>query len=217
MAVVKSFKVGSVKGGTVPASFDYTILDTSIFCFSNRHDTIEGVLLNVWAPYLIIADATMATILKQSKNTQYVSTTSVNKLSGVDGTIVTGTAVTLNDTNVEKGDCIIEFNWTDNSVNTALSQGRFYAYDKISVTNPPTNTTVVAFERTETTIRKNRVSGDTTGKAWDAANGVGGRANALSLEDQISASAHSYYIGFSCCPTRYGSSILGLLLEFDVS
>lgn len=228
MAVTKSFRVGTARTGTltgtddagvanVGKSFNYTILDTSVFCFSNRYDTIEGVLLNVWAPYLIIADATMSSILKQSKNTQYVSPTTVNLNSGLDGTTITGSAVVLNDTNVQLDDCIIQFNWTDSSVSTALSQGRFYGYDKVNIANAPTNTTVVAFERTDTAVRKNRISNDSAGKAWDAAYGVGGRGNALSLADQASASTHTYYIGFSARPNSYGSSNLGLILEFDVS
>jgi len=215
MAVTKSFKVGSAaSAGNLPASFDYTVLDTDVFCFSNRFDTIEGVLLNVWAPYLIITDATMTTINKQSKNTQYASPTTVNLLKGSDGTSTLG--VTLNDVNVTREDCVIEFNWAD-TIATSLSLGRFYAYDKVNVNNAPTNTTVVAFERTASAIRKNRVSGDVAGKAWDAAYGVGGRANALSLADQSSTTNHSFYLGFSCKPTAYGSASSALLIEFDIS
>ncbi len=220
MAVVKSFKVGATN--VAPNQFTYTIQPTDVFCFSNRHDVVEGVLLNVWAPYLLITSADMSTIISGSttKNTQYDSPTTVLKTNGTDGTIAdSGTgAVTLNTTNVLTDDCIIKFSWTDNAVaTTALTEGRFYAYNKVNVNTAPTNTTVVAFERTASAIGKNKVGGDTNGLAWNASGGIGGRGAALSLANQAASATHDYYIGFSCKPTAYGSSSLGLILEFDVS
>ena len=217
MAVVKSFKVaGAAVSGNLSSSFDYTIVEnTDIFCFSRRYDVIEGVLLNEWAPNVLITNTGMTSITGYCKNTLYDSATTVILVNGDTG--VAGSAVTLNTDNVKQEDCIVQFNWQDNSVNTALSQGRFYAYDKVNVANAPTNTTVVGFERTSSSLLKNRVSNDTGGKAWDAAYGIGGRANALSLNDQASASNHAFYLGFSVKPTAYGSSPFALVVEFDVS
>lgn len=215
MAVTATFKVGttSVPGNTA-SSFDYTILSTDVFCFSRRHDVIEGVLLNEWAPNLIITNDTMTTINHATKNTYYSSATQVVKVNGADGV---ETTVTLDTGNVVVEDCIIQFSWTDSAVNTALSQGRFYAYDKVNVNNAPSNTTAVAFERTPATVRKNRVGGDVSGQAWNASYGVGGRNAALSLLDQSSSSVHTYYIGMSVKPTSYGSTAFSFCIEFDVS
>jgi hypothetical protein len=215
MAVTKSFKVGTTAvPGNTTSSFDYTVLDTDVFTFSRRWDVIEGVLLSEWAPNLVITDATMTTINKASKSTVYVDATHVGLTNGADGTV---SSVVLNDTNVATTDCIIQFNWTDSAVTTALSQGRFYAYDKVNVNNAPANTTVVAFERAASTLRKNRVGGDVSGNAWNASYGVGGRANALSLADQANGSVHAFFLGFSVRPNSYGSSAFGILIEFDVS
>lgn len=216
MAVVKSFKVGGAAvNGDQAASFDATVEDTEIFCFSRRHDVIEGVLLGEWAPNVLVTDSGMTAIAEQSKNTVYSSTTQTILVNGDTG--VAGNATTLDAANVRREDCIIQFNWQDNSVSTALSQGRFYAYDKVSVTNAPTGTTVVGFERTSSAINKNRVGNDLAGKAWDADFGIGGRGNALSLSDQVSASSHTFYLGFSVKPTAYGSSPFALVIEFDVA
>jgi len=216
MAVVKSFKVGgSAVNGDQAASFDATVEETEIFCFSRRYDVIEGVLLSEWAPNVLITNSGMTAIAEQSKNTVYSSTTQVILVNGDTG--VAGSAVTLDAANVRREDCIVQFNWQDDSVNTALSQGRFYAYNKVNVTVAPTGTTVVGFERTAAAVNKNRVDNDLAGKAWDAAYGIGGRGNALALSDQVSAASHAFYLGFSVKPTAYGSSPFALVIEFDIS
>lgn len=216
MAIIKSFKVGGqAVNGDLATSFDTTVEDTEVFCFSRRYDVIEGVLINEWAPNVLVTNSGMTAISTQSKNTVYSSETQVILVNGDTGAV--GSAVTLDIANVRREDCVLQFNWQDNSVVTTLTSGRFYAYDKVNVANAPTNTTVVGFERTASVLNKDRVGNDTAGKAWDDTYGIGGRGNALELSDQSSAASHAFYLGFSVMPTAYGSSPFAFVIEFDVS
>ena len=143
------------------------------------------------------------------RNTKYVSKTHVDIGAG---------SVELTTGNVGQNDCSSRWKYQDDAVNTVIENAIFFFYDGSTPANAPTGVLAVAFERTSAAIRKNRISGDTEGKAWDSDNGVGGNAAALSLADQVSGSIHYFYIGISLSPTSKGlKTAVRARLEFDVS
>lgn len=143
------------------------------------------------------------------RNTKYVDETHVDIGAG---------SVELTTGNVGQNDCTTRWKYQDDAANTVISNAIFFFYDGSTPANAPTGVLAVAFERTASTIRKNRIGGDSAGKAWDADYGIGGNANALSLLDQVSGSIHYFYIGISLSPTSKGlKTAVAARLEFDVS
>lgn len=216
MTISITYNVGitSIPGNNT-TSFEYEKDTTDILGFSNAHNAIDGVLINTWAPNFIILDSELTEIVKQSKSTVYVDTTHVKLVNGATGSY---TSVELNVTNVLQSDCMLKIVWGDSLIPTTVENAKFFAYDlNTTQTDPPPGIVLVAFEHTGSVIRKNRVGGDAVGKAWNAAYGIGGRANALSLATQSSAMTHTFYIGFSAKPIAYGNSTFAFAVEFDVS
>lgn len=242
MAVTKSFKVGTTAVGSPVdsvASFTYiingnnsgTTYTDDTFCFSNRNDVIEGVLLNTWTPCLLITDAAMTTIRYASKNTVYSAYSAPNhKVILTDGAstdINLPAAINLtalDSTTIKPGNCIIRFDWADTPA-TTLTKGKFYSYNGSSVLTAPASTYTVAFEAATSLSAHVGINFSTAAYpaaqnalAWTyPSQGVGGRANALALVDQTSNVQHTYYLSFSVLPTAYGSSTFGWVVEFDVS
>ena len=242
MAVTKSFKVGTTALGSPvdsTTSFTYIINGNNsgttyaddTFCFSNRNDVIEGVLLNTWTPCLLITDAAMTTIRYASKNTVFSTYVAPNnQVILTDGASVSTTLpspinlTSLDSTNVKPGNCIIRFDWAD-TPSTTLTKGKFYSYNGSSVLTPPTSTYTVAFEAATSLSGHVGVNYSTAAypsgqnsSAWSYPSaGVGGRASALALVDQTSNVQHTYFLSFSVMPTAYGSSVFGWVVEFDVS
>lgn len=242
MAVAKSFKVGTTALGSPvdpTSSFTYIINGTNsgntytddTFCFSNRNDAIEGVLLNTWAPCLLITDASMSTIRYASKNTVFSTYASGhNQVILTDGASTSLTLPSpinldsLDSTNIKPGNCVIRFDWSDTPT-TTLTKGKFYAYNGSSVLVAPANTYTVAFEAATSLSAHVGVNystvaypGSQNASAWTYPSaGVGGRGNALALVDQTSNIQHTYFLSISVQPTSYGSSSFGWIVEFDVS
>ncbi|MEA1999230.1 MAG: hypothetical protein U9N61_07910, partial [Euryarchaeota archaeon] len=155
-------------------------------------------------------NAAFDTLVNLANNCQYIDKTHVSLNGAASASLDVG--------NVAQSDCTVRVDWQDDSGNTVLSNCAFYAFDGVVAVNPPTSVLVLAFERTAAALRKNRVGGDTDGKAWDASNGVGGSGAALSLADQVSASNHQFWLGISASPTAYGTHTqITLRVEFDVS
>lgn len=216
MAITTTYSFGSVATqGDLSSSFDYPKLDSDILAFSSAYNAKEGIPINTWANNIVILDETLETIKKQSKNTVFVDATHVKKVTGSTGSSST---VALDPLYVNQSDCVLKFAWGDSLTPTTLESAKFYAYDLVAndVDTAPTGVTIVGFEHTGATIRKNRV-GDATGKAWTSTYGIGGRSNGLSLATQSSALTHYYYLGFSIKPTAYGNSTFAFCIEFDVS
>ncbi len=216
MAIVKSYSLGSISTpGDSASSFNYAKLDSDVLGFSNSYTTKEGVALSTWVPHLLVLDETFETIKLASKNTVYVDPTHVKKVNGSTGV---STSVELTTTNVSQTDCVLKFSWSETSNPTTIESAKFFAYNltENDLDSPPVGVTVTAFEHTGSSIRKNRV-GDSSGKAWNSSYGIGGRTHALSLETQMSALEHTFYLGFSLRPNSYGNSTFGFCIEFDVS
>ena len=216
MTISKTYSFGATGvPGDLSTSFDYPKLDSDILAFSSVYNAKEGIPINTWANNLIILDETLETIQKQSKNTTFVDSTHVKKVDGASGS---STSVLLDPLYVNQSDCVLKFSWGDSITSTTLESAKFYAYDLVAndVDTAPSGVTILGFEHTGTTIRKNRV-GDSLGKAWSSTYGIGGRSNGLSLATQSSALTHYFYLGFSIKPTSYGNSTFAFCIEFDVS
>lgn len=158
-------------------------------------------------------DSTMSTdgcTPNHMRNCKYISPTQVSLMGG--------NPVTLDAANVGQNDCTTRWKYQDDTVNTALSNVRFFFYDGSNPANAPVGVVPLAFEHTGTAINKDRASdnpGD--GGAWDSSKGIGGQANALKCSDQASASIHYFYIGISLSPSTKGmKTAVRARLEFDV-
>ena len=178
--------------------------------FSNDAALVQAISVNGFNPYTMATNAAFDTLVVLANNCQYIDTTHV-ALNGAAST-------DLDVAHVAQSDCTVRADWEDDSGNTVLSDCVFYAFDGVVAANPPDNILVLAFERTAAALRKNQIGGDVAGQAWDASFGVGGSAAALSLDDQVSASNHQFWIGISASPTAYGTHTgITLRVEFDVS
>ncbi|MBS3918093.1 MAG: hypothetical protein KG012_04310 [Deltaproteobacteria bacterium] len=143
------------------------------------------------------------------RNTKYVDETHVDLGAG---------SVELITDNVGVNDCPTRWKYQDDENNTVIENAIFFFYNGSDPAVAPVGVLAVAFERTSAAIRKNRIGGDSAGKAWDADYGVGGNAAALSLADQVSGSIHYFYIGISLSPTSKGlKTAVRARVEFDVS
>ena len=190
--------------------FSYVLGDTERLGFSNEDAAVKPIPVNGFNPYTVATNAAFDTVVNLANNCQYIDPTHVS-LNG-------GASTDLDAAHVAQSDCTVRVDWQDDSGNTVLSNCAFYAFDGVVATNPPDNILVLAFERTASAVRKNRIGGDADGKAWDASFGVGGSAAALSLEDQASSSNHQFWLGISASPTAYGTHTgIVLRVEFDVS
>jgi len=203
MGIVTEWKYGA------DGLFGSSLGATDKLAFSGASNTRSAISVDAWNPATIVVDAAL-TFLAAARNCRYVSPSQVS--------LQESAAVTLAAANVAQADCTVKVEWKDDAMNTALSNCKFYAYDGVTATEAPAGCKVVAFERTADAIRTNRIGGDAAGKAWDAAYGIGGNGNALSLADQASSADHAFYLGLSLKPTTYGqNSGIKLRVEFDVS
>ena len=144
------------------------------------------------------------------RNTEYASATTV-KLQG-------GSAVILNIGNVLQGDCTLRFSYRDTLLATVLEDIYLFVYDGADIYTAPSGIRVLAFERGDATINKDRLSdvvGD--GGAWDGDKGIGNLNNALVLDDKASAAIHYFYVGISAKPLSKGLKLATLRLEFTAS
>lgn len=190
--------------------FSHVLGGTERLGFSNDNALVQAISVNGFNPYTMATNAAFDALVNLANNCQYIDKTHVS-LNG-------GASTDLDVAHVAQSDCTVRVDWQDDSGNTVLSNCAFYAFDGVVAANPPGNILVLAFERTAAALRKNRIGGDVDGKAWDAANGVGGSAAALSLADQVSASNHQFWLGVSASPTAYGTHTgVVLRVEFDVS
>ncbi len=203
MAIVTAWKYGA------DGLFGMTLGESDRLAFSGAADNMVPFSVDAWNPATVGVNSSLYWI-EGARNCRYVSPAQVS--------LQEAAAVTLAPENVSQADCTVKVEWKDDAVNTALSNCRFYAFDGVTATEPPAGCKVAAFERTASAIRKNRIGGDTSGKAWDAAYGIGGNAAALSLADQASSAEHAFYLGISLKPTTYGQhSGVKFRVEFDVS
>lgn len=203
MAIVTAWKYGS------DGLFDEGFIESEKLAFSGSDEDLSAISVDAWNPATVVVDSALQ-FLTAARNCRYVSPTQVS--------LQEGSPVTLAAANVAQADCTVKVEWKDDAVNTALSNCKFYAYDGVTATEPPAGCKVVAFERTASDVRKNRIGGDADGKGWDAAYGIGGNGAALSLADQASSADHSFYLGISLKPTTYGqNSGIKFRVEFDVS
>jgi len=203
MAIVTAWKYGA------DGLFGMTLGESDRLAFSGAADNMVPFSVDAWNPATVGVNSSLYWI-EGARNCRYVSPAQVS--------LQEAAAVTLAPENVSQADCTVKVEWKDDAVNTALSNCRFYAFDGVTATEPPAGCKVAAFERTASAIRKNRIGGDTSGKAWDAAYGIGGNAAALSLADQASSAEHAFYLGISLKPTTYGqNSGVKFRVEFDVS
>jgi hypothetical protein len=203
MAIVTAWKYGA------DGLFGSSLGATDKLAFSGVSTGISAISVDAWNPASVVVDSVLA-FIAAARNCRYVAPTQVS-LEEAD-------PVTLDTSNVAQANSTVKVEWKDDSVNTALSNCKFYAYNGVTATEAPAGCKVVAFERTAAAIRKNRISGDTDGKAWDAAYGIGGNAAALSLADQASSADHAFYLGISLKPTTYGQNTgIKFRVEFDVS
>lgn len=190
--------------------FSYVLGATERLGFSNENAAVKAISVNGFNPYTMATNAAFDTLVNLANNCQYIDPTHVS-LNG-------GASVDLDVAHVAQSDCTVRVDWQDDTGNTILSNCAFYAFDGVVSVNPPSNILILAFERTASALRKNRISGDTEGKAWDADFGVGGSAAALSLADQASAGNHQFWLGISTSPTAYGTHTgIVLRVEFDAS
>lgn len=204
MAIVESWNYSN------DGLFSNVLGGTERLGFSNDNASVQAISVNGFNPYTMATNAAFDALVNLANNCQYIDAAHVS-LNG-------GASVSLDVANVAQSDCTVRVDWEDDSGNTVLSNCVFYAFDGTVAANPPDNILVLAFERTASALRKNRIGGDVDGKAWDANYGVGGNAAALSLADQASAGNHQFWIGISACPTAYGTHTgITLRVEFDVS
>ena len=190
--------------------FSHVLGGTERLGFSNDNALVQAISVNGFNPYTMATNAAFNALVNLANNCQYIDKTHVS-LNGAAST-------DLDVGHVAQSDCTVRVDWEDDSGNTVLTDCTFYAFDGVVAANPPSNINVLAFERTASALRKNRIGGDVDGKAWDAVNGVGGSAAALSLADQASAGNHQFWLGISACPTTYGThTTIVLRVEFDVS
>jgi hypothetical protein len=143
------------------------------------------------------------------RNCKYVSPTQVSLMGG--------SAVILNETNVGDNDCTLRWSYSDDTpYSAALSNVSLFAYDGSTPANPPVGCKVLAFERRSDGILKDRMSDNPDdGGAWDGSKGIGGAENALICSDRNSAATHYFYFGISVSPTSQGQKSAKLRLEFD--
>lgn len=190
--------------------FSNVLGSTERLGFSGASDAIKAISVNGFNPYTIATNAAFDTVNNLANNCQYIDKDQVS-LNEAD-------PVSLDVNHVAKSDCTVRVDWADDVGNTTLTNCVFYAFDGAAAASPPDGVLVLAFERTDSELRKNMVGGDSDGKAWDANYGVGGSAKALFLADQASASQHSFWLGISASPTKYGTHTgVVLRVEFDVS
>jgi len=204
MTIVETWNYDSVGG------FSHVLGGTERLGFSNDNAAVEAISVNGFNPYTMATNAAFDALVNLANNCQYIDKThvSLNSAASTD----------LDVAHVAQTDCTVRVDWEDDSGNTILSNCAFYAFDGVVAADPPDNILVLAFERTAAALRKNQIGGDVAGQAWDAANGVGGSAAALSLADQVSGSNHQFWLGISASPTAYGThSSITLRVEFDVS
>lgn len=190
--------------------FSHVLGATERLGFSNEDAAVKPISVNGFNPFTMATNAAFDTLVNLANNCKYIDPTHVS-LNG-------GASTDLDTAHVAQSDCTVRVDWQDDAGNTVLSNCAFYAFDGAVAANPPTGILILAFERTASALRKNRVGGDVDGKAWDASFGVGGSAAALSLADQVSASNHQFWLGISAAPTAYGTHTgIVLRVEFDVS
>ncbi len=183
-------------------SWDFTISGTGnkiAFCGATFGSSI-GV--NEWNDSTHVSNDNMTVDYCSSphmNNVKYISTTQA---------VVTGGVVTLSTSTVTPTGCTLRISFQEDTMNTSVSVVRFYAYDGVTPTTPPSGVKVVAFER-DTTANggSEAVNTDTTagvGAGWNSAYGVCGSANKLIMSDETSASIHYFYLGVSASPTSVG-------------
>jgi hypothetical protein len=203
MTIISSWNYDNAGG------FSHVLGATERLGFSNENAAVKPISVNGFNPYTMATNAAFNALVNLANNCQYIDATHVS-LNGLAST-------PLDVGNVAQSDCTVRVDWQDDAGNTVLSNCAFYAFDGVVAANPPSNILILAFERTASALRKDRIGG-AAGKAWDASFGVGGSANALSLADQVSASNHQFWIGISASPTAYGTHTgIVLRVEFDVS
>lgn len=204
MTIVKSWNYSN------DGLFSNVLGATERLGFSNEDTGVKAISVSGFNPYTMATNAAFDTLVNLANNCQYIDPTHVSLNGGVSTDLDVG--------HVAQSDATVRVDWEDDSGNTVLSNCAFYAFDGIVAVNPPANILVLAFERTASALRKNRIGGDSAGKAWDASFGIGGSANALSLADQASGGNHQFWLGISAAPTAYGTHTgVVLRVEFDVS
>lgn len=111
-------------------------------------------------------------------NTKYVDATHVSINGGASAVLASNVP-----TNAQ---CPLKVNFSHGSA-VATSAATFWADDGSVTTNPPTDLTVKAGEKSNT--------------SWSS---PGGSGAAMALADQASATSHDFYIFLSCTPTAVG-------------
>lgn len=125
-------------------------------------------------------------------NTKYLTATTVS----IDG----GASQTLGASVPTTAQCPLKINFSHTTA-VATSNGKFWADNGSDVNTAPTDVTFKAGEQ-----------GDTS---WTSA---GGKTNAVTLNDQSSATSHDFYIFCSASPTAVGNKTafrLGIELTYQ--
>jgi len=204
MAITTSWNYGT--SGT----FNKSIATNERIWLSGSSSSRTNLEVDQWSPATIITNSDGTNVVGVANNNRYISPTQIS--------VNEGSIKVLSEVETPRTDVTFKITWSDTSLDTALSNGKFYAYNGVTPSVPPTNMSVVAYEHIDTGIRKNRVGGDLAGLAWNEDGGINGLSNALSLASQASALSHDYYIGLSVKVLAYGlQSGSKLRISFDVS
>ena len=187
---------------TTTGDWDFTISGTGnriAFCGATFGSSI-GV--NEWNDSTHVSNDTMTLdycATPHMLNCKYISTTQA---------VITGGTVTISTSTVTVTGCTLRIQFTENTMNTSVSVVRFYAYDGVTPTTPPSGVKVTAFERDTTAgggsaaINKSTSAG--VSYAWDTAHGVCGSANKLLLSDETTLTDHYFYLAVSASPSSVG-------------
>lgn len=212
MTVLTSWRYGENGVNNIPVhgNFSAVLAGSERLWMSADKTQRQNLEVGQWAPATIATSDDGSTYIDYGNNDRYVSPSEVdvNELG----------TVTLDPAQVSQAMASVKISWEDDALNTQLDNVRFFAFDGADPNLPPEELLVVAFERTDVAVKKNRIGGDTAGRAWDADYGVNAVVNSLECDPKPLAASHDFYIGFSVKVLSYGLHTNGMLrLSFDVS
>jgi len=183
-------------GSTGPA---WTNISTNTIVFAGSGGITTPVTVAAWQDETHIGNGDPGTDqcgANHPNNVKYISSTQY-QLNG-------GGTTTLNDTNLTNDQVTLQVIFTDAS-SVQITNARFYAYDGTTTTTEAVGVDVVAFERGVSATTWTVINDDTVAGALT--NGSIGGDNAgerLGLQDQTTATDHTYYIAISASPESVG-------------
>ena len=177
------------------SAWDITVGAANLLAFSGSSGHGSPIWVGQWNDALHVRQGASAGEEGDACNPHL---TNIKYVDASNASVAGGGSVTLN--NVTQHNCL-RVRVTSDSTFTILA-ARLYAFDGVSVTNPPSNIDFKCFEQNVSTV-------------WKSTNG---RSSALDLAAQLTPSTdHYFYVGISISPTATGASLsFSTRLEVDI-